>query len=85
MGQKERETIVAFLVRKTTGKVTDVVPLTEEGFLIGSFNINKTTGACNDIRTIMKARLAHYMVPSVYIEVDKLPFEHHVRKIECKH
>ena len=77
--------LVAFLVRKTTGKVTDAVPLTEEGSpKLAAFNINKTTGACNDIRTIMKARLAHYMVPSVYIEVDQLPLNITSGKLNVK-
>ena len=51
---------------------------------LSAFKIHQTTGACKEIRDTMKTRLAHYMVPSVYIELDRLPLHSISGKLDSR-
>ena len=65
--------LVAFVVR-LAGQSQANEPVDESGKpKLMDFTIDQSTGICLDIQKKMAANLPHYMVPSVYIELDSLP------------
>jgi len=61
----EDKQLIAYLVRDHNNKEGDT--------RLADWNIDTRNGACPEIRRSIDGHVAHYMVPSVYIEVESLP------------
>jgi len=61
----EDKQLIAYLVRDHNNKEGDT--------RLADWNIDTRNGACPEIRRAIDGHVAHYMVPSVYIEVESLP------------
>jgi len=60
----EEKHLVAYLVRAPVDKTNN---------RLSNFSVDQRTGACPEIRRAVDGVLPHYMVPSVYIELQSLP------------
>ena len=60
----EEKHLVAYLVR---------APEDQTNGRLSNFSVDQRTGACPEIRHAVDGALPHYMVPSVFIEVQSLP------------
>ena len=61
----EDKQLIAYVVRDHSDKPDDT--------RLADFHIDGRNGACPEIRRAIDGHVAHYMVPSVYIEVESLP------------
>ncbi|EED93564.1 predicted protein [Thalassiosira pseudonana CCMP1335] len=61
----EDKQLIAYLVRDHSQK--------EDDTRLGDWTIDTRNGSCPEIRRAIDGHIAHYMVPSVYIEVESLP------------
>ena len=68
--------LVAYIVRDTDPKEGDT--------RLASWTVDSRTGACPEIRRAVDGLLPHYMVPSVFIEVETLPVNQVGAKLDRK-
>ena len=74
-GSEEKQ-LIAYLVRDHADKEGDT--------RLADWTIDNRNGSCPEIRRAIDGHIAHYMVPSVYIEVESLPVKAVGAKLDRK-
>lgn len=74
-GSEEKQ-LIAYLVRDHSDKEGDT--------RLADWTIDHRNGSCPEIRRAIDGHIAHYMVPSVYIEVESLPVKAVGAKLDRK-
>eukprot|EP00956_Cyclotella_meneghiniana_P020988 scaffold37679_cov76-Cyclotella_meneghiniana.AAC.2 len=74
-GSEEKQ-LIAYLVRDHSDKEGDT--------RLADWVIDQRNGSCPEIRRAIDGHIAHYMVPSVYIEVESLPVKEVGAKLDRK-
>ena len=74
-GSEEKQ-LIAYLVRDHSDKEGDT--------RLTDWTIDQRNGSCPEIRRAIDGHIAHYMVPSVYIEVESLPVKEVGAKLDRK-
>ncbi|KAL3773203.1 hypothetical protein ACHAWO_006325 [Cyclotella atomus] len=74
--RSEEKQLIAYLVRDHSNKEGDT--------RLSDWTIDNRNGSCPEIRRAIDGHIAHYMVPSVYIEVESLPVKAVGAKLDRK-